>query len=984
MWVGGGKRGLRQIETAHTGTSVIKGTASAYNIQNPKMYRQDEKRCRTGGARFVQAWTGGVAVRSDAGGKCMYEMKTAADVLQMLGTDRERGLTRSEAMERKAKYGANKLKDQEQKSVGQMILEQLNDPLILILVVAMAISLMLHELGDAIIIITVVVLNATVGIIQEGKAGKAVEALKKISSPQAVVLREGKRMKIDAEDLVQGDIVLLEAGNMVPADLRLIDTNGICVEESTLTGESVPVEKDADHVVKETGDNSCANMAYMSTYVTKGRGRGVVVATGMDTRIGHIADMLHGSKEKLTPLQVKLGELGKILSFLAVGICVFLFVVAVLQRRDVGEMLLTSVSLAVAAVPEGLPAIVTIVLALSVSRMVRAKTIVRKLSSVETLGAVEVVCSDKTGTLTQNKMTVTECYLEGRLVTQDRIAGFFAGAVTDSPAGSTECRHFLLGCLLCNDGILLEDDKIGDPTELALLYMARSCGADIDRLRAAYPRIGEKGFDSRRKMMTTVHRENGEIVSYSKGAAERILEGCDRMYRQGQLIRMTGAEKEDVAKIQKQLMGEGRRVMALAMDRSGGMEEKNMIFLGLLSMQDPVRTEAVQAVADFEKAGVSTVMITGDHPDTAYSIARELGIADDPGQCITGRELDRMKDQEFLRRLQELRVFARVTPEHKVKIVEGYRTLGRTVAMTGDGVNDAPSLQAADIGIAMGLNGTDVARGAADFVLMDDNFATIHTAIREGRGIYENIRKSVLFLLSSNLGEIMTMLLTIVAGLPSPLKASFILWINLITDSLPALALGVDDNEGESLMREKPRRKEDSLFAKGGLLCVICYGLVIGGVSLAAFLKVPYDRILAEGLPVSLHNVLEGLRISTVLAKAQTHAFTVLGISQLFHAIGMRDVNRSVFKMNHRNNPYMLGAVAAGIALQAAVTEIEPLIRLFGTVRLSMAEWIQLIALSVTPLIVHELLVAVSRGRRHEEEESMPVTMRLRSGETGR
>ena len=414
--------------------------------------------------------------------------------------------------------------------------------------------------------------------------------------------------------------------------------------------------------------------------------------------------------------------------------------------------------------------------------------------------------------------------------------------------------------------------------------------------------------------------------------------------------------------------------MALAMDMDGSMQEKNMIFLGLISMQDPVRPEAVQAVADFKEAGVSTVMITGDHPDTAYSIAKELGIASSPKQCITGKELDHLKDHGFLQRLKELRVFARVTPEHKVRIVEGYQTLGMTVAMTGDGVNDAPSLQAADIGIAMGLNGTDVARGAADFVLMDDNFATIHLAIKEGRGIYENIRKSVLFLLSSNLGEIITMLLTIVAGLSSPLKASFILWINLITDSLPALALGVDDNEGERLMRERPRRKEDSLFAKGGLLCVICYGLVIGGVSLAAFLKVPYDRIVAENLPVSLHNVVEGLRISSVLARAQTHAFTVLGISQLFHAIGMRDVNRSVFRMNHRNNPYMIGAFVIGILLQMAVTEISPLIGLFGTVRLNLTEWLQLIALSATPLIVHELLVAVS-GRKHEAQEKVENLM---------
>ncbi|MCI8986741.1 MAG: cation-translocating P-type ATPase [Lachnospiraceae bacterium] len=922
----------------------------------------------------------------------MYEMKTAADTLRMLETDKDKGLTRREAMERRAKYGANRLESQEQKSLGQMIAEQLNDPLILILVVAMAISLMLHELGDAVIIVTVVVLNAAVGIIQEGKAGKAVEALKKISSPQAVVLREGERAKIAAEELVQGDIVLLEAGNMVPADLRLIETNGVCVEESTLTGESVPVEKEAEHVVETSGDNSCMNMAYMSTYVTKGRGMGVVTATGMDTRIGHIAGMLHEGKEKLTPLQVKLGELGKLLSALAVGICIFLFVVAVLQKRDVGEMLLTSVSLAVAAVPEGLPAIVTIVLALSVSRMVRAKTIVRKLSSVETLGAVEVVCSDKTGTLTQNKMTVTECYLEGKLSGREQLCTLFAGAGQKLAPDSAE-SHFLTGSVLCNDGMLKGEEKLGDPTELALLYMARDCGVNLEALRARYPRTAERGFDSARKMMTTVHRQGPETVAYSKGAAERILEGCSRIYRQGRLCELTQTDRAAITRVQGSLMAEGRRVMGLAMDPQGGMAEKDMVFLGLVSMQDPVRQEAVQAVADFARAGVATVMITGDHPDTAFSIAKELGIASRPEQCITGRELDHLKEHSFLQRLKELRVFARVTPEHKVRIVEGYRTLGKTVAMTGDGVNDAPSLQAADIGIAMGMNGTDVARGAADFVLMDDNFATIHTAIREGRGIYENIRKSVLFLLSSNLGEIMTMLVTIVAGLPSPLKASFILWINLITDSLPALALGVDDNDSEGLMREKPRRKGDSLFARGGLLCVICYGLVIGGVSLAAFLKVPYDRIVAEGLPVSLHNVIEGLRISAVLAKAQTHAFTVLGISQLFHAIGMRDVNRSVFKMNHRNNPYMIGAFLIGIALQAAVTEIGPLIRLFGTVRLSLMEWGQLIALSATPLIVHELLVAIGYGNRYREEEGArsaeessftAETAALRGGETGR
>jgi Ca2+-transporting ATPase len=378
-------------------------------------------------------------------------------------------------------------------------------------------------------------------------------------------------------------------------------------------------------------------------------------------------------------------------------------------------------------------------------------------------------------------------------------------------------------------------------------------------------------------------------------------------------------------------------------------------------MQDPVRPEAVEAVEAFRQAGVDTVMITGDHPDTALSIAKELGIASGTAECMTGRELDGTNEQSFLQKLPSIRVFARVTPEHKVRIVEGYRTLGKTVAMTGDGVNDAPSLQAADIGIAMGQNGTDVARGAADFILMDDNFATIRLAIREGRGIYENIRKTVLFLLSSNLGEIITMLVTIVAGLPSPLKASFILWINLITDSLPALALGVDDNDTEELMREAPRKRGESLFARGGVSTVICYGLVIGGISLAAFLKVPYDWIVEESLPISLHNVIEGLQITTVLARAQTHAFVVLGISQLFHAIGMRDVNVSVFRMNHRNNPYMIFAFVTGLLLQIVVTEIPFLIQLFGTVRLGSGEWLQLMALSAMPLVVHELLAAVGK-----------------------
>lgn len=921
----------------------------------------------------------------------MYEMKTAAETVRLLQSDREKGLDRQEVLERRAKQGANRLKEQESKSIGQMILGQLNDPLILILIAAMAISILLGEVGDAVIIVTVVVLNAVIGVIQEGKAGKAVEALKKISCPQAIVIREGKSVKVSSEELVLGDIVLLEAGNMVPADLRLLEVQGIQIEESALTGESVPVEKNADYIEKIQGNNSCENMAYMSTYVTRGRGKGVVTAIGMDTKIGHIAGMLHETGEKLTPLQVKLGELGKVLSILAVSICALLFVIAVLQKRNVGEMLLTSVSLTVAAVPEGLPAIVTIVLALSVSRMVRAKTIVRKLSSVETLGAVDIVCSDKTGTLTQNKMTVTECYVDGRMVEGEKLSLFFPGQIwQESGWDKSSKAHFLLGCVLCNDGTFSTDGDFGDPTEMALLHMAQKCGTDAETLRKRFERKDEKGFDSERKMMTTLHHirtESGSrLIAYSKGAAEKVIEQCAFFYQNGHKCRMSQNDRTSLVNVLEHLMNEGRRVLAVAMEPDGRMAEKDMVFLGLVSMQDPVRAEAVEAVGEFERAGVDTVMITGDHINTAFSIAKELGIASRPSECISGRELDGMDEHAFLRRLPGLKVFARVTPEHKVKIVEGFKKLDKTVAMTGDGVNDAPSLQAADIGIAMGMNGTDVARNAADFVLMDDNFATIHLAIKEGRGIYENIRKSVLFLLSSNLGEIMTMLVTIIAGFPSPLKASFILWINLITDSLPALALGVDDNETDLLMKEAPRKKGESLFAKGGLLCVICYGLVIGGVSLAAFLKVPYDRLVAENLPISLHNIVESYRISAVLLKAQTHAFTVLGISQLFHAIGMRDVNRSIFRMDHRKNPYMIFALVIGILLQFAVTEIEPLIVLFGTMRLEWMEWMQLLALSLTPVIVHELLVAVyyGAGKKEPKEETKEAYIVQAAEETGR
>ena len=894
----------------------------------------------------------------------MYENRQVREVGQLLKCDMEKGLSHGEAAGRLKQYGKNALKEQKQKTKFALFMEQLNDPLIFILFVATAISLFLGETEDAMIIVAVIGVNACVGVIQEGKARKAIEALKKLTSPHAIVKREGRQTEIPSGELVPGDIVCLEAGRQVPADLRLSKTMSLKIEESALTGESVPVDKDAGYVAKDKEDiGDCKNMAYMSTNVTYGRGEGIVVATGMDTQIGHIAGMISEAKEEMTPLQKRLADLGKVLSGLAVFICVFLFFVAVMQKRDVGDMLLTAISLAVAAVPEGLPAIVTIVLALSVSRMVKVNTIIRKLPSVETLGAVNVVCSDKTGTLTQNRMTVKKCYAEGRIFLVDNL-------------DSGRHKELLRGCVLCNDGVIGKGSRIGDPTELALLDLAGKYDLHREDMEKDYPRIGEKAFDSDRKMMTTLHKGKQGRVSYTKGGTEEVLRHSKYLLSRGKKIALTESAKREIVHAAGQMSSEALRVLAVAMrEDAPEAEERELTFVGLVGMMDPARPEAADAVRVFRGAGVSTVMITGDHVDTAYAIGKELGIAGSREECISGSELDKMGDEEFDRKAERIRIYARVSPEHKVKIVKALKKKGKIVAMTGDGVNDAPSLKAADIGIAMGMNGTDVAKNASDMILTDDNFATIQKAIEEGRGIYENIRKAILFLLSSNFGEIITMLAAILAGFPSPLKASHILWINLITDSFPALALGVDENDGKELMRQKPRKSDENLFAHGGLACTLCYGAVIAAISIAAFLQVPYGALEGQGLPVNLYNLKAMLSIPELLNKAQTHAFTVLGMSQLVHAVGMRDVNKSVFRMNHFSNHYMIFACMSGIVLQALVTEIPYFIKLFGTVRLSLKEWGMLAALSAMPLVVHELLVVggiaeQGNGRRKKGMET--------------
>ncbi|MDO4292881.1 MAG: cation-translocating P-type ATPase [Eubacteriales bacterium] len=888
----------------------------------------------------------------------MFEKKTVRETAALLRTDDRRGLSAREAAERLEQDGRNELALAKRRTVLQAFLEQLADPLIYVLFAAAAVSVLLREYSDAGIILFVVGLNALVGLLQEGKAQRALDSLKELTRPRAFVIRDGREQEISASALVRGDLVVLRAGGQVPADLRLTEAEQLRIEESALTGEAVPAVK-ATAIPEGAGKRKIPlgdrqNMAFMSTIVTAGRGKGLVTAVGMDTQIGRIAAMMSGTKEEMTPLQKRLGELGKVLSLLSLGICAALFLLAVWQQRDVFEMLLTAISLAVAAVPEGLPAVVTLCLALSVTRMVKVNTIVRRLPSVETLGAVSVVCSDKTGTLTQNRMTVQACFADRKKMGPGEL-------------DREEQAEFLRAMALCCDASLL-GERIGDPTELALLDLAARYGLCREKLEESRPRIGELAFDSDRKMMTTLHRGPSGPVAYTKGAPDRVLGRCTRILYRGRETEMTAEHRTGIEKALAEFSGQALRTLAVARKTGTSGAERELTFLGLVGMRDPVRPEAARAVEDFERAGIAAVMITGDHADTALAVGKQLGIAACREQCMTGQELEGLSGQKLAERLLRVRVFARVSPADKVKIVRAFQEQGKIVAMTGDGINDAPSLKAADVGVAMGKGGTDVARQAADLILTDDNFATIQKAVREGRSVYENIKKSVIFLLSSNLGEIMTMFAAVLLGLSSPLKSSHILWINLITDSLPALALGVDKNDGESLMRRPPRKAGESLFAEGGLAVTAFFGALIAGVSLTAYFTLPWVLLEREGIPFLPERIRALLEDGRILTRAQTYAFTVLGMSQLFHAVGMRDVRRSVFRMNHLENRLMIVACAAGLVLQVAVTEVPFLVKMFSTARLSLAEWLYLAGLAAFPLLAHELLALFGGPGRREPE----------------
>lgn len=848
-------------------------------------------------------------------------------ILEQLQVNENTGLRDDEIVRRQQEYGRNELVKQKKNTVFHMFIEQFEDPMVIILIIGTIVSIFLKEFMDALIILFVIVMNAIIGVIQEFKAEKAIEALEKLSSPKAYVIRNGFLKEIDSSQLVPGDIVELEAGRYIPADIRLLSSASLKVEESTLTGESEPAEKDALILYDDvTPISDQKNMVFMSTYVTYGKAKGVVVRTGMQSEVGKIARMLDETQEDMTPLQMRLAQLSKILGIISITVCIAMFLVAVLQGRNLFDMLLVSISLAVAAIPEGLPAVVTIVLALGVQVMSKNNAIVRKLHAVETLGSVSVICSDKTGTLTQNKMHVVHCY---------------GNHVFDQPS-----EELLRGFALCNDALYQDGVLLGEPTETALLSFAQDHAMDKETCELCYVRVNEIPFDSVRKCMTTVHQKNQEYIVYTKGALERILAMCEYVLIDRHRVPLNDYERSRIMEASKKMSLQALRVLGVATkkvkDPYSGQLEKEMTFIGCAGLIDPPREEVKESIALCHKAGIRVIMITGDHPLTAFAIAKQLRIASKQEQVLTGQQLDEMSEKELYEKIGKFRVFARVTPQHKVEIVNAFKRHDLVVAMSGDGVNDAPSLKNADIGIAMGKNGTDVCKQASDMILADDNFATIVKAIEEGRNIYLNIQKSVLYLLSCNLGEIMSLFMAIVLmpHVVSPLSAIQILWVNLVTDAFPALALGVDPKD-QFIMQEKPRSAKESLFAHGGMIFTVLNGMLIGTITLVAF------RYGLETSPL----------------KAQTMAFMVLSISQLFHVLNLRSRTHSIITVGIFKNKWLILTIVFGIALQIMVTQIPFFHMLLKTVSLDIMSWSIVFSLAFSIIVVNEVSKWVAKEK---------------------
>ena len=856
-----------------------------------------------------------------------YFSSKAEQVLQSLQTDPAQGLSAAEAARRLEQHGANVLREKKKKTNLQRFLDQFKDVMILILIAAAIVSFVIAciegnpgEFFEPALILLIVILNAVMGMLQESKAEKALDALKSMSAPHARVLRDGTEQIIDAASLVPGDIIRLEAGDFVPADARLLHSAGLKSEESALTGESVPSEKDAQEpVAADAALGDRVNMVFSGCSVTYGTATAVVTATGMQTEMGKIAGLLSGEEETQTPLQKKLASLGKILGFVALGACAIIFVVGLLNGIDVLEIFMTSVSLAVSAIPEGLPAIVTIVLSIGVQRMVKKNAIIRRLPAVETLGSASVICSDKTGTLTQNRMTLQKAYLDG------------AAEIIDS--GDAAARTLVRTAALCCDGaVTFEADgtvtHIGDPTETAIVFAAHQFGDTKETLGAAFPRLAELPFDSDRKRMSVVVEHDGRKLAIVKGAFDGIAPLC------------TAGDTERARQVNDEMSRKALRVLAVAVREIDALPEvlapetleKDLTFLGLVGMIDPPREEARDAVAVCREAGIRPVMITGDHVVTASAIAKNLGILQDGDRAITGAELDAMSETELDAAVEQISVYARVSPENKIRIVKAWQKKNKVVAMTGDGVNDAPALKAADIGCAMGITGTDVAKGAADMTLTDDNFATIVDAVREGRGIYANIRKVVGFLLGTNIGEVITVFAAMLLWHRSPLLSMQLLWINLVTDSLPAIALGMEEVE-PGVMRQKPKPKDEGIFAHGLGVRVVLQGLMFGILSLAAFWI--------------------GWQSTGDLAGGQTLAFMTLALSQVVQAFNMRS-DRSLFKMGFFTNRRLNLACLLSVVLVALVL-FTPVSIAFGLITLSPQLYLIGLGLSLVPFVVMEL-----------------------------
>lgn len=862
-----------------------------------------------------------------------WHSKTAEETGLMLNTDTAYGLSDSETEKRLEEYGENTIESSKKKKgiIGRFF-AQLNDIMIIILLAASAasfgVSLLKGEADftDSVIIIAIVILNAVMGVFQESRAEKAVEELKKMSAPKARVIRSGKIKEIPSEEIVPGDILILETGDMVSADARIIENNGLMTDESALTGESHPVSKNTDKYAENTPVADRLNMVYSSSYVTGGRGKAAVTATGMSTEVGKIASMIDDSQDSETPLQKRLDNTGKILGITAIGICAVIFVIGIMRKYAPFDMFMTSISLAVAAIPEGLPAIVTIVLAIGTQTMSKKNTIVRTLPAVETLGSAEVICTDKTGTLTKNKMKAVKIRgLSDKMSLNDK------KFVIRLAALCTDCRY--------------EDRRyIGEPTEVAVVEAAEEMGEKKERLEAVMPRIDEIPFSSERKMMTTVQDfGTDEKLCITKGAPERVLKLCKFASTDIKMDKRTYSELE---KANESMASSGLRVLAVAYkqtSKSDRQPENDLIFAGFIGMTDPPRDEAADAVAECRKAGIKVVMITGDHALTAKAIAEQTGIYNDGSLIVSGTELDNMDEKILDSKLEDISVFARVSPEHKLKIVEAYKRKGKIVAMTGDGVNDAPALKTADIGCAMGGNGTDVAKGASDMIITDDNFATIVSAVREGRIIYGNIRKSVHFLLSSNIGEILTVFLAMLFGWGAPLLPIHLLWVNLITDSLPAVALGLDRPE-DDVMEKGPASADKNLFADGLGERIAFEGIMIGALALMAF---GAGRILSDSMQQET---------------AMTMAFAVLSLSQLVHAFNMRS-EKSIFRIHLFSNKFLCLAFVIGTLMQAAVISIPALAQIFSAVPLNGMQWAVVAGLSLVPIVFVEFEKAVLKTK---------------------